>query len=70
MTERQDAAAGRDLLPEVEVEAELEPGVEAAAAVEAVSEPEAEPWVPLVLEAVAVRRDVAGVLAGQVRQPA
>lgn len=66
MTERQDAAAGRDLLPEVE--AGLEPGVEVEAV--AVSESEAEPWEPLVLEAVAVRRDVAGVLAGQVLQPA
>ena len=68
MTERQDAAAGRDLLPEVE--AELEPGVEPGVEAAAVSEPEAEPWVPLVLEAVAVRRDALGATAEQVRRPA
>ena len=70
MTERQDAAAVQDLLPVVEVEVEAELEAELEPGVEAVWEPEAEPWEPLVLEAVAVRRDVAGVLAGQVLQPA
>lgn len=70
VTEPQDAAARRDLLPAVEaglepavVEAEIEIEIEAVA----VSEPE--PLVPLQLEVVAVQRDVAGVQAEQVQQP-
>lgn len=66
VTEPQDAAARRDLLPAVE--AGQEPAVvEAEAEAEAVSEPE--PLVLLQLEVVAVQRDVAGVQAEQVRQP-
>lgn len=57
----------RDLLPEVE--AGLEPAVEAGVEVEAAAVLwlEAEPWEPLVLEAVAVQRDVAGMQAVRVR---
>ena len=66
-TERQDAAAVRDLQPEAE--AGLEPAVEAGVEAAAVLWLEAEPWEPFVLEAVAVQRDVAGMQAGQVRQP-